>query len=54
MKPATTSSLTNIIQNAAIQLYITIAPKIAKTIQNYIQDAKQQIQDNIVIPKNIL
>ena len=36
IQPATTSSLTNIAQNATTQSYITNAPELAKTIQNYI------------------
>ena len=44
MQPATTSSLTNIEQNATTQLYIINAPELANTIQNYIQNAKIKIQ----------
>ena len=41
MQPATTSLLTNIAQNTTAQLYTTNSPELAKTIQNYIQNAKK-------------
>ena len=41
MQPAATSSSTNTIQNATAQLYATNVSELAKTVQNYIQNAKK-------------
>ena len=43
MQPETTSSSTNIAQNAAAQSYTTNAPELAKIIQNYIQNVRKQM-----------
>ena len=42
MQPATTISLINIAQNATAQSYTINTPELAKTIQNYIQNAKKK------------
>ena len=54
-KLATTASLSiNIAQNATTQSYKTNAPKVAKTIQNCIQNAKKKNLKTIAIPKKEL
>ena len=45
-QPATTSLLTGTKQNATTKLYMTHAFKLAKTILNFIQIARQQIAKN--------
>ena len=49
MQPKTASLSKNAAQNSTTQSYTTNAPELAKTIQNYIQNAK-----SMVIPKNLL
>ena len=53
-QPATASSSTNIAQNATAQSYTTNAPELAKTIQNYIQNAKKKFKKHSNTKKLIM